>query len=216
MRLDSYLVDIGNLASRGRAKHAILEGHVKVNDTLVTKPSFDVVYSDNVEVEEGLDKPAGYWKLKGIQDKTGIIQQGDRVLDIGSSAGGFLIFASEIVSSVHGIEFSREFRPILKKLEHEIPNITVEFGDVFTIPVDRLGQFDVMTLDITANAISSVQALEHVLPTLKNGGMLLIVLKLPKDQERELHLSKLSSLGLEITDIIEPDKQEAYVIARKL
>ena len=216
MRLDSYLVEIGNLGSRARAKRAILEGHVKVNNTLVTKPSFDIVYSDNIEMEDGLDKPAGYWKLKGIQNKTGIIRQGDRVLDIGSSAGGFLMFASEIASCVHGIEFSREFRPVLKKLEHEIPNITVEFDDVFTIPVDRLGKFDVMTLDITANAISSIQALEHVLPTLKNGGMLLIVLKLPKDQERELHLSKLSSLGLEITDIIEPDKQEAYVIARKL
>jgi len=216
MRLDSYLVEIGNLASRGRAKRAIPEGHVKVNNTLVTKPSFDVVYSDNIEVDEGLDKPAGYWKLKDIQDKTGIMQQGDRVLDIGSSAGGFLMFASEIASSVHGIEFSREFRQQLKKLEHEYPNITIEFADVFTIPVDRLGQFDVMTLDITANPISSIQALEHVLPALKNEGMLLIVLKLPKDKERELHLGKLSSLGLEITGIIEPDKQEAYVIARKL
>ncbi|MDW7727718.1 MAG: S4 domain-containing protein [Candidatus Methanoperedens sp.] len=216
MRLDSYLVEIGNLTSRARAKHAILEGHVKVNDILVTKPSYDVVYSDNVEVEEGLDKPAGYWKLKNINDKTGIIQQGNRVLDIGSSAGGFLMFASEIASSVHGIEFSREFHQQLKKLENECPNITVEFDDVFNIPVDRLGQFDVMTLDITANPISSIQALEHVLPALKNGGILLIVLKLPKDKEHELHLSKLSSIGLEIIDIIEPGKQEVYVIARKL
>lgn len=216
MRLDSYLVEIGNLGSRARAKRAILEGHVKVNNTLVTKPSFDIVYSDNIEMEDGLDKPAGYWKLKGIQNKTGIVRQGDKVLDIGSSAGGFLIFTSEIASCVHGIEFSREFRKELKKLEHEIPNITVEFADVFTIPTDGLGQFDVMLLDITANVISSIQALEHILPTLKNGGMLLIVLKLPKDQERELHLSKLSSLGLEITEIIESEKQEAYVIARKL
>lgn len=216
MRLDSYLVGIGNLTSRGRAKRAILEGHVKVNDTLVTKPSFDVVYSDKVQVEDGMDKPAGYWKLKDIHDRTGIIKQGDRVLDIGSSAGGFLMFASGIAQSVHGIEFSREFRPQLTKLAHEAPNITVEFADVFTIPVENPGQFDVMMMDITANPLSSIKALNNMLPALKSGGMLLIVLKQPKDRESELHLSELSSLGLEITDIIEPDKQEAYVIARKL
>ncbi|MCX9015012.1 MAG: S4 domain-containing protein [Candidatus Methanoperedens sp.] len=216
MRLDSYLVEIGNLTSRGRAKRAILEGYVKVNDTLVTKPSFDVAYSDKVEVEDGLDKPAGYWKLKDIQDKTGILRDGDRVLDIGSSAGGFLMFASGIASSVHGIEFSREFHTQLTKLAHEIPNITVEFADVFTIPMESPGQFDVMMMDITANPLSSIKALEHMLPALKSGGMLLIVLKLPKDRGRELHLSELSSLGIKVTDIIEPDKQEAYVIARKL
>jgi 23S rRNA (cytidine1920-2'-O)/16S rRNA (cytidine1409-2'-O)-methyltransferase len=110
MRLDSYLVEIGNLGSRGRAKRAIVEGHVRVNNKVVAKPSHDVAYSDDIEITGGLDKPAGYWKLKDIQEKTGIIKKGDNVLDIGSSAGGFILFASEIASHVHGIEFSREFR----------------------------------------------------------------------------------------------------------
>lgn len=38
MRLDSYLVEIGNLGSRGRAKRSITEGYVKVNGRVVTKP----------------------------------------------------------------------------------------------------------------------------------------------------------------------------------
>ncbi len=218
MRLDSYLVEIGNLGSRGRAKRAIVEGHVKVNDKIITKPSFDVAYSDNVEVTEGLDKPAGYWKLKEIQEKTNLIKKGDTVLDIGSSAGGFLMFASEIASSVHGIEFSHEFRSALGKLAHERPNITVEFGDVFTIPVEKekFDVFDVLLLDITASPLSSIKALENVLFALKSGGMLLQVLKLPKDRDREPILKKLSSLGLEITEVLEPEKKEAYIIARKL
>jgi len=53
--------------------------------------------------EYGLN-PLEYWKLKEIQEKTNIIKAGDTVLDIGSSAGGFLLFASEIASLVHGIE----------------------------------------------------------------------------------------------------------------
>ncbi len=215
MRLDYYLVEIGNLGSRGRAKRAIIEGYVKVNDRVITKPSHDVAYSDKVEITEGMDKPAGYWKLKEIQEKTNIIKKGDIVLDIGSSAGGFLLFSSEIASHVHGIEFSRQFRRELKKLAHEHPNITVEFRDVYTMPND-CEKFDVLLMDITASPLSSIKALDNLLTALKSGGMLLHVLKLPKEMDREPILRRLSSLGLEIIDILEPLKKEAYIIARKL
>jgi 23S rRNA (cytidine1920-2'-O)/16S rRNA (cytidine1409-2'-O)-methyltransferase len=215
MRLDSYLVEIGNLASRGRAKRAILEGHVRVNGKVIIKPSFDVRYSDNIEIASGLDLPAGYWKLKGIQEMSDLIKNGDRVLDIGSSAGGFLLFASEIASFVHGIEFSREFRPELEKIAHEKPNITVEFADVFTIaPLNEI--YDVLLLDITVSPLSSIKALENVVPSLKKGGRLLQVLKLPKSSEKEPILAKLISMGFKIEQVIEAQKQEAYIIARKL
>jgi 23S rRNA (cytidine1920-2'-O)/16S rRNA (cytidine1409-2'-O)-methyltransferase len=216
MRLDFYLVEIGNLGSRGRAKRAVVERHVKVNGRIITKPSFDVAYSDNIEVTGELDKPAGYWKLKEIQEKTNLIKKGDTVLDIGSSAGGFLMFASEIASRVHGIEFSHEFRSTLSKLAHERPNITVEFGDVFTVEKAKFDVFDVLLLDITASPLSSIKALKNVLPALKSGGMLLQVIKLPKDRDMEPILRKLSSLELEIIGVLEPLKKEAYIIARKL
>ena len=215
MRLDSYLVEIGNLGSRGRAKRAITEGYVRVNGRVITKPSYDIAYSDNVEVSEGLDKPAGYWKLKEIQEKTGIIKDGDSVLDIGSSAGGFLMFASEITSHVHGIEFSREFRSELGRITREHSNVTVEFGDAFTMSFEK-EKFDVLLMDITASPLSSIKALENVIGALKNGGRLLLVVKLPKKRDRAPILRKLSSLGLEIVEVIEPEKKEAYIIARKI
>ncbi len=215
MRLDSYLVEIGDLGSRGRAKRAIEEGHVRVNGTVVIKPSYDVAYSDRIEVKQDMDKPGGYWKLKEIQEKTGIIKKGDRVLDIGSSAGGFLLFASEIASMVHSIEFSREFRTELGHIAHERPNVTVEFNDVFTMTFEK-EKYDVLLMDITADPLSSIKALENALPALKTGGMLMQVLKLPKKKEREPILMKLSSLGFTIIDVLEPEKKEAYVIARKL
>ena len=215
MRLDSFLVEIGNLGSRGRAKKAIIEGHVKVNGMVIIKPSYDVAYCDLFEVTQDMDKPAGYWKLKEIQEAAGIIKNGDIVLDIGSSAGGFLLFASELASQVHGIEFSKEFRTELGKIEHDHPNITVEFDDVFTMTFEK-EKFDVLLMDITADLLSSIKALENVLPALKSGGMLMHVLKLPKKKEREPILMKLSSMGLEIIDVLESKKKEAYVIARKL
>ncbi len=137
MRLDSYVVEIGNVGSRGRAKRAIMEGHVKVNNRVITRPSFDVAYSDKIEITEGLDKPAGYWKLKDIQEKTNIIKKGDTVLDVGSSAGGFLLYASELASHIHGIEFSHEFHSELGIIAHEHENITVEFNDAFTMAHDN-------------------------------------------------------------------------------
>lgn len=215
MRLDAYLVETAHFSSRGRAKRAIIEGHVKVDDKVITKPSYDVSYSDKIEITGALDKPAGYWKLKEIQEKTNLIKPGDSVLDAGSSVGGFLMFASGIASHVHGIEFSREFRSELKKLEYEHPNISVEFGDVFTMPFEK-EKFDVLLLDITASPLSSIKALGNVLGTLKSGGRLLQVLKLPKKREREPILKKLSSLGLEILHVLEPGKEEIYVIAGKL
>ncbi len=215
MRLDSFLVDMGDLGSRARAKKAITEGQVKVNGKVITKPSYDVTYSDLIEVTQGMDMPAGYWKLKDIQEKTEIIKNGDSVLDIGSSAGGFLLFASELASQIHGIEFSKEFRTELGKIAYEHPNITVGFDDVFTMTFEK-EKFDVLLMDITADPLSSIKALENALPALKRGGMLMQVLKLPKKKESEPILMKLSSMGLEIIDVLEPEKKEAYVIARKL
>jgi 23S rRNA (cytidine1920-2'-O)/16S rRNA (cytidine1409-2'-O)-methyltransferase len=215
MRLDSYLVQIGNLASRGRAKRAIVEGHVRVNNKVVTKPSYDVYYSDTIEISRGLDKPAGYWKLKDIQEKTGVIKNGDNVLDIGSSAGGFILFASEIARHVHGIEFSREFRSELGRIAHECPNVTVDFGDVFAMQFEK-EKFDVLLMDITVNPLSSIAALTNVHQALKKGGMLMQVIKIPKKRDKDPILMKLSNLGFEIIDVIEPKKNEVYIIARKI
>lgn len=213
MRLDAYLVKTGYFSSRERAKRAIANGHVKINGKVVTRSSYDVAYSDTVEIKDGLDKPAGYWKLKSIQEKTNLLKPDDCVLDIGSSAGGFLMFASEIARSVHGIEFSREFYPALKKLESN--NVTVEFSDVFTMQFES-EKYDVLLFDITASPESSIKALQNALSALKIGGILLVVLKLPKEVDRNPILILLPSMGLEIINMLEPEKEEIYVIAKKM
>jgi 23S rRNA (cytidine1920-2'-O)/16S rRNA (cytidine1409-2'-O)-methyltransferase len=215
MRLDAYLVKTGSFSSRDRAKRAITDGQVKINGIVVTKTSRDIAYSDTIEIADGLDKPAGYWKLKMIQERTNLLKPQDRVLDIGSSAGGFLMFASGIAKSVHGIEFSREFYPVLKKLESGRSNVTLEFSDVFTMPFES-EKYDVLLLDITVSPLSSIKALKNALPALKKGGLLLQVLKMPKDRDREPILKLLSLMGLEIIDMLEPEKEEVYIITKKM
>ncbi len=215
MRLDVRLVETGVLSSRSRAKRAVIERFVMVNGRIVTKPSYDVAYSDNITVREDIDRPGGYWKLKKIQEKMQLLKAGDRVLDIGSSAGGFLLYASEIASEVHGIEFSREFAGDLSAISQKHPNVTYEFADVFTSSQEP-ERYDVLLLDITAKILSSIKALIHVLPSLKRGGMLLQVLKSFQNKEREIITQQLSSMGLDIIEILEAEKKEAYLIAKKL
>ena len=142
-RLDEYLVSEGYIASRSRAQHYIERGLVKVNGTVVTKKSKKVEPDSRIEITE-VDRPEGYFKLKGIQEQAGLIRPGDTVLDLGSSAGGFLIFASEIASKVVGIEYSEEFRPQLAAVMKERSNVSVIFGDAFTMDISTLGDgFDV-------------------------------------------------------------------------
>jgi hypothetical protein len=80
----------------------------------------------------------------------------------------------------------------------------------------KSGKFDVLLMDITASPLSSLKALENVLTSLKSNGLLLQVLKLPKEGDRDLILAKLSSLGLGIIQTLESEKKEAYIIARKV
>jgi 23S rRNA (cytidine1920-2'-O)/16S rRNA (cytidine1409-2'-O)-methyltransferase len=217
MRLDAYLVDMGYFKSRGRAKTAIQEGNVKVNSIPVTKVSRDVSTEDTIEVAEGLDQPQGYFKLKFIQEESGILKPGDNVLDLGSSAGGFLLFASEIAGHVKGIEFSRDFRSELGKIAYERENVEIMFGDVFTVPLSEISRepVDVILSDMTLEPEDSIKALSRVLSLLKEGGKLLQVIKIPKKKNPKPIVSKIENLGLEVQQVISSEKQEIYVIARK-
>lgn len=217
MRLDAYLVDMGYFKSRGRAKTAIQEGNVKVNGIPVTKVSRDVSTEDSIEVAEGLDQPQGYFKLKFIQEESGILKPGDNVLDLGSSAGGFLLFASEIAGHVKGIEFSRDFRSELGKIAYERENVEIMFGDVFTVPLNEISRepVDVILSDMTLEPEDSIKALSRILPLLKEEGKLLQVIKIPKKKNPKPIVSKIENLGLEVQQVISSEKQEIYVIARK-
>lgn len=215
MRLDAFLVEQEKVASRGRARRAITSGLVKVDGKIILKPSRQVGYENEIEVNGDIDVPAGYLKLKDIQDRTGLIHQGDVILDLGSSAGGFLMFASGIAGSVKGIEYSEEFMPHLNSIARSHDNITVVQDDVFTMPLSLMSDkpVDVIFNDITVEPLDSVKVMARVLPLLKSGGRVLQVLKLPDRLALDECTNRLKELGLTIQHILEPDKREVYVIA---
>ena len=86
MRLDKKLTTM--VQSRSQAKSLILEGHVKLNGTVITKPAHPYA-GEEVTIDVPLYVGRGAQKLLHALN-TGIVSPKDRIaLDIGASTGGF-------------------------------------------------------------------------------------------------------------------------------
>ncbi len=91
MRLDAYLAKESLVPSREKARALILEGQILVDGKAASKPSMEVIEGVSIE----LLSPSRYvgraaLKLQGfLESYPEISLKGERVLDIGSSTGGF-------------------------------------------------------------------------------------------------------------------------------
>ena len=89
MRLDSYLVENCYFESRNRAQEAIKSGLVCVDGRVVNKPSFKVS-KENIEVtKQKFYVSRAAKKLEEYLKEYSINFKDAKVLDIGSSTGGF-------------------------------------------------------------------------------------------------------------------------------
>jgi len=90
-RLDSLLVDRGLFATRAQARAAVLAGEVRVSGEVVDKPGTPV--SDEAEVAVAA-RPRfvsrGGDKLDHALAVLGVSVEGEDVVDLGSSTGGFV------------------------------------------------------------------------------------------------------------------------------
>lgn len=204
MRLDVFLHRQGYFESRSMAKEAIKRGLVKVNGKIVTKPSKEVRGDEKIEVlAEG--RPRGYYKLKMLDEKFNLITENDTVLDIGSSAGGFLLYASEKAKRVYGIEFSREFQERLRKIEAERANVKVFMDDAFKFDVSKLPELDVILCDLTLEPGDAMKALLRFIPKLRKSRKVLFV---SKSDVIHFNQNELNLLAIEKSE----DRQEYYCI----
>ncbi len=186
MRIDEWLHARGYFESRSRAKIAIKKGFVLVNGRKV-KPSYNVRGDERIEVLAG-DYPAGYYKLKELDALWNIFTGNEVVLDLGSSAGGFLLYASERAGMVFGIEYSREFEDALRRIERERNNVKVFIADAFTFDTALLPELDVILCDLTLDPEDAFKALRRFLSKLKKGGKVVFVSKGDKVNTRNLKI----------------------------
>lgn len=90
MRLDIYLTKNFDIQSRNKACELIKAKKIKVDDKIITKPSFLINENMNIKIlEDEFYVSRAAYKLKYFLDDVHIDIKNIKTLDIGSSTGGF-------------------------------------------------------------------------------------------------------------------------------
>ncbi len=91
MRLDLYLTKTFNIQSRNKACELIKSDKVKIDGTIISKPSFNVEENHIVVIlEDDFYVSRAAYKLKFfLEELPNFILENKNALDIGSSTGGF-------------------------------------------------------------------------------------------------------------------------------
>ena len=178
-RLDVYLVEQGMVPSRSKAKALVSSGSVTINGVVATKVSASVQRGDEVRVDQ--ESPLlryvsrGGLKLEGAIDAFGVNLDGMRVLDIGSSTGGFTDCAlqhgaAEVVSVDVGTDCMNA------QLAADPRVRLYEQTDIRTAPDECFGDIDLVVCD------ASFISLKAILPVLKrlDGRFLAVMLIKPQ------------------------------------
>jgi 23S rRNA (cytidine1920-2'-O)/16S rRNA (cytidine1409-2'-O)-methyltransferase len=185
-------------------------------------PSTQVSEKDTIELlSTEADVPQGFQKLKELderlQDK--LVTSACTVLDIGSSAGGFLIYLAEKGATAVGIEVSKRFTEELHTIVEKYPQISVVFADAFDMDptvVASQGQLDLLLVDVTTEPEGTLKLIEKFTPLLKKEGRMLAAFK--SDHKAETLVAfrnSISQLGYEqIQEIIlDETRQEIHITA---
>lgn len=221
-RLDRWLRDSGYFTSRQRAKRAIKKGLVLVNGK-EAKPSTHVTQNDEIQVSENArDMPLGYLKIKRADDVLSppLISSGDRVLDIGSSAGGFILYARDKGANILGIEISDEFLPQLLRIDSTSEGVSILAGDAFTMPMEEIpgGEFDTILIDVTTEPESTLTLVRRFHEILRSSGKTLVAFKAKPTSENILRYQEtIEELGFINCQpiILDENRQEFYIFAEK-
>lgn len=220
-RLDIWLVENGYFTSRQQSKRAIRAGHVRVNGKIV-KASTHISGQETIEVSHSYAiYPKGYFKLKSIEStlKRSIAHHDSLVLDIGSSAGGFLSYLAEKNATAIGIEVSEEFADQLLNLIQENHNLSLIVGDAFEIHPSIISPekaLDLLLIDVTTDIEGTLQLVKRFSCLLKHNGMLLAAFKQkPIKETIEISMSRVSDIGYFSLEAIVLDRtiQEFHIAA---
>ncbi|MGY5861296.1 MAG: S4 domain-containing protein [Candidatus Thorarchaeota archaeon] len=220
-RLDVWLTEQGLFSSRQVAKRAIRAGGVTVDGKLA-KPSTWISGKEDVLVNNrASNTPQGYSKLMAIESAldTQFAKPGILALDIGSSAGGFLIYLAEKGAKVIGLEFSEDFIIQLNEIVKAFPEVSILMCDAFEVDpmiVCDPNELDLLLVDVTTDPNNTIALTKRFTPLLKRGGMVIVAMKI-KPTSEELHVlhDKLTELGYgDIRRVVlNQSRQEVHLIA---
>lgn len=190
-RVDVYLVEQGYFESREQAKRHIMAKNVLINDEPCIKPGDNIdtnkVTSVRIKQRCPYVSRAGL-KLKKAIDKWHLNFKDKRMLDVGSSTGGFCDCALQ-----HGAKEIVALDVGTNQLFYNLridPRIQVcEQTNFRTIPKDFFDQpFDIITMDVSF--ISSLLLIDNVYYNLKDDGIFILLIKPQFEAGREIKRNK--------------------------
>ncbi|NQY95386.1 MAG: TlyA family RNA methyltransferase [Campylobacteraceae bacterium] len=163
MRLDIYLAKNCNIQSRNKAHELIKAKKVKINNKIISKPSYQVEEEDSIILlEEDFYVSRAAYKLKYFLEEINLELENKQALDIGSSTGGFTqILLNSHVKNVTCVDVgSNQLHPSLR----DNKKITFyENCDIRNFPSDH--SFELVTCDVSFislhNIIHSIDALSN-------------------------------------------------------
>jgi 23S rRNA (cytidine1920-2'-O)/16S rRNA (cytidine1409-2'-O)-methyltransferase len=158
MRLDLYLTEHFDIQSRNKANELIKLNKIKVNGKIVSKPSFLVDESSNIEVlEEDFYVSRAAYKLKYFLDEINIVFKNKTALDIGSSTGGFTqILLEKGIKKVYCVDVGTN--QLHEKIKYDKRIVFFENQDIRTFQSDK--RFDLITCDVSF--ISILNIIKHI------------------------------------------------------
>ena len=174
-RLDLLLQELLPIYSRQQIQSWIMQGKVKVNGAVVTKPG--TATADDAKIEYDIQEPkyvsrAGF-KLEKALDEFNIDVTGLMVLDAGLSTGGFSdCLLQRGAAKIYGIDVG--YGQAHEKIRADKRVIVMERTNLRDLR--DLGQeFDLITLDLSF--ISVLKVMDAIDALLKDEGKLIVLIK---------------------------------------
>ncbi len=176
-RLDKLLLEKGLAPSREKARAFILEGRVFVNGDRIDKCGVKVDQTSEIKLQETDSSyvSRGGWKLKSAIDAFGIEPKGWVVMDVGASTGGFTdCILQEGAQKVYAVDVG--YGQLAWKLKQDSRVVNLERKNIRHLRQEEVGEkVDLILID--TSFISIEKFLSHLLEFLKEGGMILSLIK---------------------------------------
>jgi 23S rRNA (cytidine1920-2'-O)/16S rRNA (cytidine1409-2'-O)-methyltransferase len=156
MRLDLFLTKAFNIQSRNKAHELIKANKIKIDGSIITKPSFNVEENQKVEIlEDTFYVSRAAYKLKYFLDEIKLDLKDLIALDIGSSTGGFTqILLEKNVQSVTCVDVGSN--QLHEKIKHNSKIEFFENCDIRNFNSEK--DFDLVTCDVSFISLHNILA----------------------------------------------------------
>lgn len=198
-RLDQFLVTSGKTKTRSQGRMLVKKGAVLVNGKIINKAGFEVLETDEIEIQEEIYVSRGAFKLKAAIEAFGVSFTDVSVADIGASTGGFTEVAlNEGASRVFAIDVGHDQLAQSLLNDSRVSNLE---GVNIKLPLALEEKVDIAVIDLSF--ISLTKVMINVKNLLKKQGEVIVLIK-PQFEVGKENLGK--------GGVVKDDKLHQFVV----